>query len=890
MRLIVQKYRCVFDNPIKGEERAGIIIKDGKIQLATDYKPFKRFYIYYGELASSGIPDYSQYDVLICADSNTESTSKVMQDGCRVFQYVYFGSRFEDTQTFIDNTKQTILNLKTSGAANGIFFDECDVTYWKEDYTQDDLNVFSNAMKTLCDFVRSIGMQCVVNGSVGFAKYGDYWLWESFVGTWSSWSAYWQPDGENPPRREAGDGTTDTSLNYYFPIEDLILTGSLSFDANKNIVGSDGTIELIFDTDKLQSQDIKNIYDWVYVEWWGEGMTNSTVHGIAYEGNSLPYNSSTWTQIPDLDSGEAESWDGIGGQSKYIRIVLTITNAPTFKLEKIMIAFQYVYNYYDMSPQANEIPNFNPYEWHWSTAQRDWIWENISSKTQVLTHTYGKKTDLDKQLFCYACALIWGFPIWDYVHPMMQDVYPDDIYKSTYGKLLNRINDNHAIFTGSELSVDLVNHTVNEIISKPSYYYDKAVNMETGEGFTDSDKVYENNTGKDYNVYSYWYGMYGSTFSQGTKVNLKKITRDGTVYIELVSDGVGTWESPIKKSVSGTPLAEMLDIEWDGDSGATLEVKWQRQDGTWTEYVPYPVGDNTVSEYFKQFQVKLTLNGLASTGSGETFVQGTYFTGAYFTWKLPLFGSAIITDLSIKDDNNFLYLKYSTLEPIDFSKNNYTIFLNTRGDTDYTRGYKGDWFESGYGVDIEIDNDSLYVWDDTHTPNTDYQGFQFIKELDSFTSADGKSRTLVIDKKLIKSLVKNIRFFMTSTDSTTWFVSMISGGFHVDDNTGLIEIDTDFQYIQNFFEMFVPHGYYCSDIIQFKTAKVNPKISWTENKPTNTDIKVWGKFCIDDIWGEWVEVYNDEFINGTITKFQYCVGLYTTDGNITPTINNIKIG
>lgn len=814
-----------------------------------------------------------------------------MDSGCKVFQYVYFGSRFENTQAFIDNTKQTILNMKTSNTANGIFFDECDITYWKEDYTQDDLDVFSAGMKELCDFCRSIGLPCVVNGSVGFAKYGDYWLWESFVGTWSSWSAYWQPDGETPPRREAGDGTTDIALNYYFPITELKLTGDLHLDTDKNIVGTNGTIELIFDTTKLQSQDQRDKYDWVYVEWWGNGMSNSTVHGIAWEGNALPFNSSTWEQIPDLDSGEAESWDGIGGQSKYLRVFLTITNALNFKMEKLMVAFQYVYNYYDMLPQDYEKPIFDPYEWHWSTAQRDWIWNNLSSKTQVLAHTYGEKERTDKQLFCYACALIWGFPMWDYVHPMMQDVFPDDIYKNAYGKLLNRVSDNHAILTGSELSVDLVNHTTDVIMPKPDYYYKNAVNMADGSGFLSGDKKYVNNTGKDYNVYSQWYGMDGYDWSHGTKVNVSRINRSGQYYIELTSDGVGTWESVIKNSdaVTPRPLGEMLDMQWDGDSGAVLEIKWHRPDGTWTDYAPYPKGDNHSSELFTQFQVRLTLTGKASTGSGTTLVQGTYFTGAYFTWGLPLPSSAVITDVSMTDDNTFLYIKYSAFTPIDFSKSNYTLFLNTRGATDYTKGYKSDWFVSGYGVDIEIDNNSLYIWDDAHTPNTDYQGFQFIRELDSYTSLDGKSMIVKIDKRLIASLVKDIRFFMTATDSTTYYASMLSGGFHVDGTSGLIDIDTDLKYTQKLYNQFVPHGYYSSDVIELSEVKQNPTISWAENKPTNTDVKVWIKLCINDIWGDWIQVANGQSIAGIVSKFQYCVGLYTTNGNVTSTITNIQL-
>lgn len=77
-------------------ENVGIVSNNGVVSLDKKFKPL-RFYIYYGELATSGILDYSDYTMMAVSDTDPIEIAKGQAQGCKFFNYIYFGSRFEDS-------------------------------------------------------------------------------------------------------------------------------------------------------------------------------------------------------------------------------------------------------------------------------------------------------------------------------------------------------------------------------------------------------------------------------------------------------------------------------------------------------------------------------------------------------------------------------------------------------------------------------------------------------------------------------------------------------------------------------------------------------------------------------------------------------------------------
>jgi len=49
--------------------------------------------------------------MLVVFDRDVDSVSKARIQGCRIFQYFYFGSRFENTDEFINDYKIQIADL-----------------------------------------------------------------------------------------------------------------------------------------------------------------------------------------------------------------------------------------------------------------------------------------------------------------------------------------------------------------------------------------------------------------------------------------------------------------------------------------------------------------------------------------------------------------------------------------------------------------------------------------------------------------------------------------------------------------------------------------------------------------------------------------------------------
>ena len=286
--------------------------------LDTKYKQPHQFVVYYGELKYSGIPDYSVYDFMVVFDRNVESVTKARNQGTKIFQYLYFGSRFEDTDAFMQQTKDSIKSLKDQGLADGIFLDECDVAYWDFAYQNnpEKQKRFYTRLKEITEYIRSLDMESVVNGTRSFAGLGDYFLWESFLGYWTTNHLKW--DNVTPINRSV---SSDGSATYGRRFSDWTFEGTTHEESGKVVGGESGAMEIVLDMDQLlQSEDIREKYDWVFAEWFGTGGSDETISIWAWTGESLPFDPNTWKELPKLWKGEAESWNGVGASSKYLKL------------------------------------------------------------------------------------------------------------------------------------------------------------------------------------------------------------------------------------------------------------------------------------------------------------------------------------------------------------------------------------------------------------------------------------------------------------------------------------------------------------------------------------------------------------------------------------------
>ncbi|GHU41462.1 hypothetical protein FACS1894111_03780 [Clostridia bacterium] len=914
---------------------AGIVNTDGTLTLDTRYKQPHKFNIYYGELAYSGIKDYSKYEFLIVSDRNQESVATARGEGCKIFQYLAFGSRFTDTDAWIADFEKEVLGLKNDGLADGIFLDECDVDYWKMGYAKDPdkCQTFYDRLKAVTDFCKANDILTVVNGTRAFCDLGDYYLWESFESSWSSDSITWSDQGDARKVEDSGEISYGKQLSHW------TLSGTCSYNGHSISNGANGSAEILLDMDTiLPQQERKDSYDWVYLEWFGKGADDNNCKIWIWTGDTLPFDENTWDgtwrKAPQLWKGEPASWDGIGKTSKYLKIRFEFTGAADLQMDSILLKYNYRYPNQDMN-RSNGEADTNPFLWNYNNSQRDFLWDKMAipgSQVKVLTHSYGAANDEYRKRYVALSSAIYGFYANDYVHPMMQQIYENDPGEEPMGMLLRREGDT-AYFTGGVAKIDTTEHTYKIKRSEPAYWYKDAVAVDGDtKDWSKSDRLYQHE-GASFAAFPQWWGANNQTYVQGSFENTKMENRDGFDVLELIADGSGTWTSPVI-SGEGTENAKVImgEVTWDGN-GAVYEWKYKRSDGTWNDWIELPKnnkadganiakqasesnqasrsntegGVGTADAEFTEFQVRVTLKGAASystteaekdangnvTGMREVFHQGVSFWGSSHTWQLQLPENIAIKQFRMTDDRTYLYVSFETEGEIDFSHNpnlpsdfNYYVYLDTQGKENL--GYIGSWWKSTFGTDYRIGSSGIFKWDDSYVDRSDSDGWQWVGSsgMTYALSADHKQIEYRIRKDHLGGLsAKDIKVYMQVEDSKSAIGNLIAPL-----EEGKADYAGNFVYTQKVYETRTPHGYYCSEEIKKAWEKDSISLSYDGKTPMGTKVRAWIRTKEGGAsWSDWTEVKNGQPIYRAFDTAQYCIGLYTKNGNTTPVVENITV-
>lgn len=462
---------------------AGIVKKDGKFVLDKQYRQPIPFMIYYGMLQYSGLTDYSVYGILVSADDTADEVAKARACGTKIFQYIPFGSRF-NTMNFLSEIKSSISSYASNGLADGIFLDECEVGYWGDYYEDDRMaSIFEAGLKEVCGYCRGLGLEVLVNGVAAYSDYGDYFLWEPFSGYWNSNKINWNGSGHGQRTVNA-----DTTVEYTYPFTDWEMTGTLRVSDGVVVDGTDGTMSITLDMSKLILRaEQKETYPWVYFEWFGGGADDSTLEIYAFTGNSWPYNTETWEELPKLWKGEPASWNGINKETRYLRLELRFHGADALWMENCFIAYDYVYPYYDMT-QPNGAADMNHRYWNYNMPQCEYLWRKSS---HVICHCYGTPKDEKRMMYTFAVYKTFGYDAWDYTHPLHQTIRYTDILDDPFGAFLKREKLSEGryrgMFTGCDTEVDVGRNTCSIIRNEPDYWFDRGL-----DAFGDADLVYAN--------------------------------------------------------------------------------------------------------------------------------------------------------------------------------------------------------------------------------------------------------------------------------------------------------------------------------------------------------------------------------------------------------------
>jgi hypothetical protein len=69
----------------------------------------------------------------------------------------------------------------------GVFLDMCDPSYFTNDLNRDKdyVDKFTQGIQNLAEYAHNKGLLAFINGVMGYAGYGDYYLWEDYVDTYS---------------------------------------------------------------------------------------------------------------------------------------------------------------------------------------------------------------------------------------------------------------------------------------------------------------------------------------------------------------------------------------------------------------------------------------------------------------------------------------------------------------------------------------------------------------------------------------------------------------------------------------------------------------------------------------------------------------------------------
>lgn len=486
-RLGVVSSGCIFNKERLGYESAGISPKGNQFYLDKQYKQPTDFITYYGMLQYSGIDDYSIYKIIISADQTATEVAKAMADGSKVFQYVPFGSRFNDGD-FLTKLKDTINQLASSGCADGIFLDECEVGYWDLSYydNPEKCKVFREGLIEATSYCSSVGLESIVNGVAAYADIGTYYMWESFVGTWDTNKIYWQGDGNGRRVKNAND-----TVNYFYNWSDWTITGDIYVNNEGNITSrgsGNGMMSIEYDINDLIQEPYTDVTDFVYFEWFGGGANDETLEIYAFVGNSLPYSKETWEELPKLWKGEPGSWNGINKSAKCVRIELRFKGVKNLNMTQSFMAYGYVYPIYNMST-PNPPADQNPELWNYNLEK----WRYLKSVgSRDLCHSYGTITDENKMAYTFTCFKVLDGYAWDYTHPLHQIIKYTDVLDDPFGCMLKSTELKsgvfHGVFSGLECDVDmnLGKYTLSRY-ANPNYWFDRGISS-----FSPEHSIYKN--------------------------------------------------------------------------------------------------------------------------------------------------------------------------------------------------------------------------------------------------------------------------------------------------------------------------------------------------------------------------------------------------------------
>ncbi len=182
---------------------------------------FIRFLVYYGWLSSSNILDLNVNIVVVAGSErilpgggDSVVVSKLMNRGVRVFAYLEDlngnnkgvdsdGSGGDDTPIGLGSSFRSMVYENSTGTleqrynswlsylesmvdnyagiVSGVFLDECDPSYFTNNIDDPRVKYFTWGIGNLTDYAHSKGLDVFINGVMGYAGYGDYYLWEDFL-------------------------------------------------------------------------------------------------------------------------------------------------------------------------------------------------------------------------------------------------------------------------------------------------------------------------------------------------------------------------------------------------------------------------------------------------------------------------------------------------------------------------------------------------------------------------------------------------------------------------------------------------------------------------------------------------------------------------------------
>ncbi|WP_430885826.1 fibronectin type III domain-containing protein [Fusibacter sp. JL216-2] len=887
----VQKFRTkagIMDYQLPSEYQLnGVRLSGNKLTLDNSFEEQQKSIIFYSTFENAGIYDFSEYEIVVVADTDVDFNKNIRSSGAKVFQYIAYGSRFEDTDAFVEMIKSEIQNFKNLGIADGIFFDEVSVGYWGSGLRDDPekIQAFAGRLDEITDYMSSIGLESIVNGSTGFAKLGDYYLWESFLGTFGEKHFIWSLDDTG----RTANGVA--GIDYFKSINDWTITGDVTTSDTINGSGP-ATLEILVDTENyLDPVDKAPFFEWMDLIVSGENLSSSNVKVQAWLGDSLPFDQNTWHDVGEVAINEESAYK-IRDHAKYVKLKVSI-DETSYTIDKLDMWFDRNFEYYDVVSDYTP-GEHRPHHYEYNLSKRDYL-QNVMEEygTRIFTHTFGESGDIEKMRYTRLASQIWGFYTSDYVHShrILTDTSNSRL---NIGMFLKRIGQNTGRFTGGTVTVDPETQSYNIISDiQDSQAVDSVIIDGDMSEWTSSDVIYSNDQRASH-IYPRRFKIDDNTFEGGIVSNLKEVFIDGNYGIELITDGSGSWTSPvIQAHDENSSRIGVLTRFYDqilNDGSVTYQIKIKSTSGVWSGWQPLSYDATVIGEDFKAFQYKVNITGMAS--DDQQSVKGIRLEEARVYRKQYLPRNIEVTNFSIKDDVNDIYMKFDVSGEVAFtdigkiSDYNYAIYLNTLGDKNY--GYTGKYYTSNVGANYKIENGSLYIWDKEHDDPTDEAGWIELGDRSPLVyfsrSADKASIEMSISKNIVNLNQDKLFVYMRLQERTNWtnnYMPAVTNGRSSDVKALEYNLTNGIQNIN--------HGYYLSQAVELKANTNKVMIDWTETLPSGTFVDVWVRQSKTDTWDEWRQIHSGEPIDVSGEYIQYVVSLSSTEANVTPEVTEVEI-